>query len=105
MSWNFVSSLAIAPRRRAVSSAIVYGLSLAIRFTSATGEEVEIPPQALQSLNRMTSIMNSDGAQLFNNWPSKPAQPIGSARWVLGSRGCHAACESAIATPGCSSPP
>ena len=51
MSWNFVSSLAIVPRRRVVATAIVYGLSLAVRFTSATGEEMEIPPQAVESIN------------------------------------------------------
>ena len=50
MTWkNFVSRLAIAPRRRLVATAIVYGLSLAVRFTSATGEEVEIPAQSLQT--------------------------------------------------------
>jgi hypothetical protein len=105
MSWNLVSALAIAPRRRVVASTIVYGLSLAVRFTSATGEEVEIPPQAVQSLSPMTSIMVSDGTQLFNSWPPKPAHLVGSSRWVLGSRGCDAACQSPMATPSCSSPP
>jgi hypothetical protein len=105
MSWNFVNSLAIAPRRRLVATAIVYGLSLAVRFTSATGEEVEIPPQAVQSANPMTSIMINDGAQLFNDWPLRPAQRIGSPRWLLGSKGCHAACESRMAMLSCPSPP
>jgi hypothetical protein len=104
MSWNFVSSL-IAPRRRVVATAIVYGLSLAVRFTSATGEEVEIPPQAVQSANPKTSIMTGDGAQLFHGWPLRPAQLMGSPRWVLGSRGCHAECESPTAALSCSSPP
>jgi hypothetical protein len=105
MAWNFVNSLAIAPRRRLVATALVYGLSLAVRFTSAAGEQTEIPPQALQGFNPMTSIMINDGAQLFNGWPSKPGRPIGSPRWLLGSRGCGAACESPMATPSCSSPP
>ena len=49
MIWkNFVSRLAITSRRRGLATAIVYGLSLAVRFTSATGEEVEIPPQSAQ---------------------------------------------------------
>ena len=105
MTWNFVNSLAIAPRRRLVATAIVYGLSLAVRFTSATGEEMEIPPQSVQRLDPMTSIVINDGAQLFNDWPLKPAQSIGSPRWLLGSKGCYAACESPMATPSCSSPP
>lgn len=105
MSWNFVSSLTIAPRRRLIATAIVYGLSLAVRFTSATGEEMEIPPQSVHSLNPVTSIMINDGAQLFNDWPLKPAQSIGSPRWLLGSKGCYAACERPMAMPSCSAPP
>ena len=43
MIWkNFVSPLAVTSRRRVVATAPVYGLSLAVRFTSAAGEEVEI---------------------------------------------------------------
>jgi hypothetical protein len=105
MSWNSVSSLAIAPRRRLVATAIMYGLSLAVRFTSATGEEIEIPPQAIQSANPMSTILISDGAQLFHDWPLRPAQPIGFPRWLLSSRGCRAACESPGAMSSCSSPP
>jgi hypothetical protein len=98
MAWNFVSSLAIAPRRRVVATALVYGLSLAVRFTSATGEETEIPPQAVQRSNPMTSIMINDGGQLFyKDWP------IAFQRgWSLGSRGCGAACDNPVS---CSSPP
>ena len=101
MVRNFVTSLAIAQRRRAVATAVVYGLSLAVRFTSATGEETEIPPQALQRSNLMTSIMINDGGQLFyKDWP------IAIQRgWSLGSRGCGAACESPMAMRSCSSPP
>jgi hypothetical protein len=104
MTWNFVGSPAIAPRRRIVATALIYGLSLAIRFTSATGEQTEIPPQAVQSLNPLASIKLSSDAQLFNDWPLKPIQPIGFPR-LLGSRGCRAGCESPMATPSCSSPP
>ena len=105
MTWNFVSSLAIAPRRRIVATAIVYGLSLAVRFTSVTGEEMEVPPQAVQSHVPMASIMFNDRARLSNDWPLRPAQPIGFPRWVLGSRGCRGTCESPMAMPSCSSPP
>ena len=41
---NFVSRLAITSKRRGLATAVVYGLSLAVRFTSATGEELEVPP-------------------------------------------------------------
>src|SRR5207248_10079853 len=41
MIWK--NPLAITSRRRVVASAVIYGLSLAVRFTSATGEEVEVP--------------------------------------------------------------
>jgi hypothetical protein len=76
-SNRFVGLFAIAPRRRIVATAIVYGLSLAVRFTSATGEEVEIPPQSMQRTNPATSIMTKDGAQLpFASWSPDAAQPI-----------------------------
>jgi len=41
MIWkNYVNRLAVTSRRRGLASAVVYGLSLAVRFTSATVEEV-----------------------------------------------------------------
>ena len=89
MTWNL---LAIAPRRRVVAAALMYGLSLSVRFTSAAGEEVEIPAQA---------IMANDGAQIIHlTLPSETAQPIALYRgWPVGSRGCGAACESPMAMP------
>jgi hypothetical protein len=87
MIWkNFVSLVAIAPRRRVIATAIVYGLSLAIRFTSATGEEVEIPPQSLQRTNPAMSIMTNDGAPLpYAEWGGpNAAEPIFfRRRWPL----------------------
>jgi len=75
---TFVSLFSIAPRRRLIASAIVYGLSLAVRFTSETGEEVEIPPQSLQRTNPAMSIMANDDAQLpYANWGgANAAEPI-----------------------------
>jgi hypothetical protein len=76
-SKTFVSLLAIAPRRRLVTTAIVYGLSLAVRFTSATGEEVEIPAQSMQRTNPVMFIMTKDGPQLpYADWGPNAAQPI-----------------------------
>ncbi len=64
MAWNnLVNPRAITSRRRVVASALVYGLSLTVRFTSATGDETQA--QAAQSANPMMSIMIKDGAQIF----------------------------------------
>ena len=79
MIWkNFVNPIAIAPRRRVVASAIVYGLSLAIRFTSATGEEVEIPTQFLKRTNPAMSIIINDSAPLpYADWGGpNAAEPL-----------------------------
>ena len=90
MAWkHYVALPAIAPRRRLVATALVYGLSLAVRFTSATGEEMEILPQAVQSVRPVKSIIFNDGSQLFSDWPLKPAQSIGSPRWLLDPRSCR----------------
>ena len=77
-SKTFLSLLAIPPRRRLAVTAIVYGLSLAVRFTSATGEEVEIPAQSLQMTNPTMSIMTNGGAQLsYADWDGPNAtEPI-----------------------------
>ena len=77
MVKSFVNLLAIAPRRRIIATTIVYGLSLAVRFTSATGEEIEIPPHAIQSANPVTSIMTKSGAELpYADWSPNAMQPI-----------------------------
>jgi hypothetical protein len=74
---NFVSLLAIEPRRRGITTTFMYGLSLAVRFTSATGEKVEIPPQFMQRANPIISMMTEDGAELpYAEWSPKTAQPI-----------------------------
>ena len=96
-SKTFVSLFSIAPRRRLVASAIVYGLSLAVRFTSATGEEVEIPPQSLQRTNPAMSIMANDDSQLpYANWggPNAAEPIIFRRRWPL----------RAASMPSCHSP-
>ena len=72
MAWkNFVGPHAITSRRRVVASALMYGLSLTVRFTSATGEEMEIPAQAAQSTSPMISIMIKDGVQIFQGLASE----------------------------------
>jgi hypothetical protein len=95
MAWkNFVGPNAITSRRRVVASALMYGLSLTVRFTSPTGEETENPAQVTQGNNPMSSIMINDGAQLFKNWSPNPAHSIVFQRgWPRSSRSCRAACE------------
>jgi hypothetical protein len=96
MIWkNFVTPLAIKSRRRVVASAFVYGLSLAVRFTSAAGEEVEIPAQSPQRAHPVMSIMTGNDAQLpYRDWGPKSAQPIVFRQgWP-----------PRPATPGCTSP-
>lgn len=76
MIWKtFVNQVAVTSRRRGLSTAIVYGLSLAVRFTSATGEEVEIPAQRTYAV---LSIMTRGAAQLpYRDWVDPNAvQPI-----------------------------
>lgn len=77
MIWKNFSPLAIASRRRVVASAVIYGLSLAVRFTSAAGEEIEVPAQVTQRANPMLSIMMNDGGQpSYKDWFRKSVQPV-----------------------------
>jgi hypothetical protein len=107
MAWkNFIGPLAITSRRSVVASAVMYGLSLTVRFTSAAGEETEIPPQAVQSSSPMISIMTKDGVPTFcKDWGPKSAQPIVFHRgWPVSSGGCRTACEPVSSMPSCSPP-
>jgi len=74
MAWrNLVTSLAITRRRRLIATAIVYGLSLTVRFASAAGEDAGTSAQAAQGTRPMTSIMINNGAHLFHKtWPQDP---------------------------------
>ena len=78
MTWkNIIGPHAITSRRRVVAPAIIYGLSLAVRFTSAAGEEVEIPVQSAQRVHPTISIMTKHDAQPpYQDWGPKFAQPI-----------------------------
>jgi hypothetical protein len=95
MAWkNFISPLAITLRRRGLASALVYGLSLSVRFTSAAGQEPEIPAPA--------AIMTSDGARIFyKEWLPKSAPSIAFLRgWPPGSTDCRAESQSSPANGG-----
>jgi len=94
MVWKtFVNRFAITSRGRGLATAVVYGLS---RFTSATGEEVEIPAESMQRTSSLISIMKRNGVQLpYQDWSPNSAQPIVFRRsWLPSSGGCRAACES-----------
>ncbi len=102
MAWKHsVALLALVPRRRVIATALVYGLSLSVRFTSATGEEVEIPSLA------KTPIVMRDGAPVLRDgWPLRSSEPIAlRLGWPIVSRDCHASCERPTALmPSCSAP-
>ncbi len=74
MTWkNLVNRLATASRRRALASVLVYGLSLAVRFTSAAGEEVEIPAQSAPRAHPVISIIGQRSAGLpYQDWKAQP---------------------------------
>jgi hypothetical protein len=107
MAWNnLVNPRAITSRRRFVASALVYGLSLTVRFTSPTGEETQAPAHAAQSADPLTSIMIKDGARIFGS--PRSAQPaFFRSGWAMASGGCRAACEGAMpmsSFPNCAVP-
>jgi hypothetical protein len=101
MIWKtFVNRLAITSRRRGLAAAVVYGLSLAVRFTSAAGEEVEIPAQSVQGTHPVISIMTRDRASLpYQDWGVGSAQPI-----LLRQGWSSKSPMSARSPPGCLSP-
>ena len=77
MIWSkFINLATTTSRRRGLAVAVVYGLSLSVRFTSAAGEEVEIAPQSAQR-HPLVTIMAGDDTQRFHrDWSPKPALPI-----------------------------
>ena len=96
MDWKH---LAIAPRRKAVATALMYGLTLTVRFTSPTAEEATA--QTAQSTNPATSIL------IDRAWPRKPTGPVALRGWPLGPKSCQAACESPAllsSLPNCTAP-
>jgi len=87
MTWkNSVAFPAIAPRRRIIATALIYGLSLTVRFTAPTGEEAG---------SRSRAVATNDETRTAQvAWPLKLAQPVALYRSLpLASKGCHAACE------------
>ena len=106
MAWkNFIGPHAITSRRRVVASALMYGLSLTVRFTSPTAEETENASQAAKSISPMLSILIKDGVPISADWPAKPAHAIVFQRnRLLNARACRAACERPAPMLACSPP-
>ena len=95
MVWrNFVNRLAITSKRRGLAAAVVYGLSLGVRFTSAAGEEVEIAPPSVQRTVSAFSIMAGARAPFpYQN----SAQPIVfRSGWPLVRQTTAGACELSL---------
>ena len=101
MAWkNLIGPYAVTSRRRVVASAIMYGLSLTVRFTSPTGEETENPGQAAHTTSPMLSIMIKDGLPISRDWPPKSTYAIVFQRGSpLNSKACRTACQRAMPMP------
>jgi hypothetical protein len=81
MTWkNLVGPQAITSRRRVVASALMYGLSLTVRFTSPVSENAEVPAPA---------IMNDRVQIISMASPSRPAPAY--LGWPVASHGCRTA--------------
>jgi len=106
MAWkNLTGPYAVTSRRRAVASALIYGLSLTVRFTSPTGEDVESSAQAAQGISPALSILIKDGVPISRDWPPNPVHSIVFQRGrPLQSRSCRAGCERAMPMLDCSPP-
>jgi non-heme chloroperoxidase len=78
MVWNnSIKLLATRSRRSAIATVLMYAISVTVRFTSATGDEANLPTYSEQRINAMTSITTQDGVTLFyKDWGPKSAQPI-----------------------------
>jgi non-heme chloroperoxidase len=78
MVWNnSIKLLATRSTRSAIATALMYAVSVTIRFTSATGDEADLPTYYEQRTNAMSSITTQDGVKLFyKDWGPKSAQPI-----------------------------
>ena len=97
MVWrNFVNRLAITSKRRGLATAVVYGLSLAVRFTSAAGEEVEIPPSSVQGTMSAISVMAGARAQLPYQDSTQPI--VFRSGWPLVRQTTARACEPSLPT-------
>lgn len=87
MTWT---SFAIAPRRRLIATALMYGLTLTVRMTSAVGEEGTVPVQAAQCA--------AFASTPFNERPAKPAARMTDIQRPTRDRICRAGCQPPLPT-------
>ena len=84
MTWT---SFEIAPRRRLIAAALMYGLSLTVHMTSAAGEEKGAPLQTAQCA--------AFASHPLHRMPAKPALRMADAQGPT-RRSCRAGCEQAL---------
>ena len=101
MTWKaFANQLACTSRRRGLTTAVIYGLTLTVRFTSATGEEADIPAQAMLRSDPVISITTRDQPSLhYHDWIRGTAQAT-----VLHQGWKFSSPARASAAPGCIAP-
>ena len=91
MVWRNFLRRAITSRHRGLATATVYGLSLAVRLTSAAGEEAELPAQYVQRTMPVISIMTRAGTRApYEDWANSARPIVFRSGWSLGSPGCRA---------------
>ncbi|WP_407118167.1 hypothetical protein [Bradyrhizobium sp. LMG 9283] len=74
---DFVHRLATISSRKGLATAVVYGLTLTVRFVSAAGEEADLPPQSVQHAHPVISVVTGDSSRLpYQDWGRKVAPSI-----------------------------
>ncbi|MGX1165607.1 hypothetical protein [Bradyrhizobium sp. NC92] len=83
MIWkDVVQRLATTSSRKGLATAIVYGLSLTVRFTSAAGDEADI-----QRAHPALSVVTGDGPRLLHqDWGRKPPSIVFRQGWPRSSQ-------------------
>jgi len=99
MVWRNFLRRAITSRHRGLATATVYGLSLAVRLTSAAGEEAELPAQYVQRTMPVISIMTKAGTRApYEDWRT----PLGRSSFGPAGHSVRQAaarvCETSIPT-------
>src|SRR5882672_3360534 len=78
MAWKVpLNQLANTSRRKVLATSVMSAISLAVRSSTATGEESSRSNASAQSADPMASVTTKDGVRIFyRDWGSKSAQPI-----------------------------
>src|SRR4051812_20942570 len=78
MTWNNPNSwIASTSRRKLLASALMYGVSLSVRSSSAAGNDADASISANRATDFTAFVTTRDGVQVFyKDWGPKSAQPI-----------------------------